>query len=126
MFPRGWRRFVALFCLSFFLTVGIAACSGGSSLVSQSEVPIDVEEAAEIAADESGLATIQSSGKVRIAVPADFPPFGFVSTRMEPIGYDIDMANAIGDGLGVETEVIPVIGNYRIPFLQTGRVDRAC
>ncbi len=42
---------------------------------------------------------------------------------MQPRGYDIDVANQIAKGLGVEAELISVVGNYRIPFLQTDRVD---
>ncbi|MBE9078470.1 transporter substrate-binding domain-containing protein [Romeria aff. gracilis LEGE 07310] len=122
MFPKGLPRMAALFCLSLFLTVGIAACSGEESATSSVE-PLQLEDIANIAPAESALATIESTGKVRVAVPADFPPFGFVSPRMQPIGYDIEMARAIAEGLGADAEVIPVVGNYRIPFLQTGRVD---
>lgn len=122
MFPKGLPRMVALFCLSLFLTVGIAACSGGES-AEEAAGPLKPEDIANVAPAESALATIESTGKVRVAVPADFPPFGFVSPRMQPIGYDIDMAEAIAEGLGAEAEVIPVVGNYRIPFLQTDRVD---
>jgi len=38
-------------------------------------------------------------------------------------GYDIDVASEIAKGLGAKLELVPVIGNYRIPFLQTDRVD---
>ncbi len=33
------------------------------------------------------------------------------------------MTKALAAGLGVDAEIIPVVGNYRIPFLQTDRVD---
>lgn len=123
MFPKGWPRQVVLFCLSLFLTVSIAACSSPGPSPTAMTVTVDPEDVAEITPDGSALASIQAAGKVKVAVPADFAPFGFVGVNMQPIGYDIDMANAIAEGLGVEAEVVPVVGNYRIPFLQTGRVD---
>ncbi len=123
LFPAGFRRIVALFYLSLFLTLGVAACSGGVTSTVSSSARVVLDDVADIAPDASALTKIQAMGTVKIAVPADFPPFGFVSPEMQPIGYDIDMARAIAAGLGVELNLIPVIGNYRIPFLQTDRVD---
>ncbi len=88
MFPRGWQRWVAFFCASLLLTVGIAACSGGGSAPVGSLARIDPDDIADVAPADSTLDKIQSRGTVRVAVPADFPPFGFVNPRMQPIGYD--------------------------------------
>lgn len=118
---RKWQRFAAIFAVSLFLVVGIAACGGEPTSVG-SEANITPEDIAKIPV-EATLIQIQSSGKVKVAVPSDFPPFGYVNPRMQPIGYDIDMANEIASALGVEVEIIPVVGGYRIPFLQTDRVD---
>jgi polar amino acid transport system substrate-binding protein len=69
------------------------------------------------------LADIAARGTVRIAVPQDFPPFGSVGTDMAPRGYDIDMANLIGEKLGAKVEIVPVTSANRIPYLQTSKVD---
>lgn len=69
------------------------------------------------------LADIASRGVIRVAVPQDFPPFGSVGTDMAPRGYDIDMANLIGEKLGVKVELVPVTSANRIPYLQTNKVD---
>ncbi|WP_417263874.1 transporter substrate-binding domain-containing protein [Celeribacter sp.] len=69
------------------------------------------------------LADITAAGKIRVAVPQDFPPFGSVGADMKPQGYDIDMANLIGEKLGVEVELVPVTSANRIPYLQTNKVD---
>ena len=118
---RQWQRLVAFFMVSLFLVVGIAACSGEPTSVG-SKAQISSEDVAKLP-NEATLAQVQESGRVKVAVPSDFPPFGFVNPRMQPIGYDIDMATEIAKGLGAELEVIPVVGGYRIPFLQTDRVD---
>lgn len=121
MFPKGLQRWLALFLVSLGLIASIGACSGGDSGdVSSAGSATNV---AVLQPSGASLQDIKEAGVVKVAVPADFPPFGFVSPTMEPIGYDIDMAKALAEGLNVEVEVIPVIGNYRIPFLQTGRVD---
>lgn len=69
------------------------------------------------------LAEITERGTLRVAVPQDFPPFGSVGLDMAPLGYDIDMAAAIAERLGVTAELTPVTSANRIPYLQTGRVD---
>lgn len=74
-------------------------------------------------AQADALADIQARGSVRIAVPQDFPPFGSVGTDMTSVGYDIDMAKAIAEHLGVSVELVPVTSANRIPYLQTGQVD---
>ena len=48
------------------------------------------------------LQEILAAGKVRIGVPVDVPPFGFVGKSNEPVGLDVDVANMIGKALGVE------------------------
>lgn len=77
--------------------------------------------AAPVLAD--ALSDISSRGTIRVAVPQDFPPFGSVGVDMAPRGYDIDVANLIGEKLGVKVELVPVTSANRIPYLQTNKVD---
>jgi polar amino acid transport system substrate-binding protein len=74
-------------------------------------------------ASADALADIEKSGKLRVAVPQDFPPFGSVGSDMAPQGYDIDMAKLIAEKLGVAVELVPVTSANRIPYLQTNKVD---
>ncbi|OCX58172.1 amino acid ABC transporter substrate-binding protein [Thioclava sp. SK-1] len=71
----------------------------------------------------NALEDISAAGKIRVAVPQDFPPFGSVGADMAPQGYDIDMAALIADKLGVDLELVPVTSANRIPYLQTKKVD---
>lgn len=69
------------------------------------------------------LPDILESGKIRIAVPENFPPFGSLGEEGEYVGYDVEIAQMIADDLGVELELVPVTSKQRIPFLETDRVD---
>ncbi|MDR1947502.1 MAG: transporter substrate-binding domain-containing protein [Desulfovibrio sp.] len=69
------------------------------------------------------LADIKKANRVKIAVPQDFPPFGSIGKDMQPVGYDIDTAKLIAEGLGVRLELVPVTSTNRIPYLTTGKVD---
>jgi len=69
------------------------------------------------------LSEILSEGKIQIAVPEAFPPFGALGMSGEHEGYDVDVAKLIAKDLGVELELVPVASKQRIPFLETDRVD---
>ncbi|RZJ14960.1 MAG: transporter substrate-binding domain-containing protein [Haliea sp.] len=74
------------------------------------------------AADDA-LAKIMARKSIRVAVPQDYPPYGFVGNDMAPKGYDIEMAGIIASKLGVKLELIPVTGPNRIAYLQSQKAD---
>jgi polar amino acid transport system substrate-binding protein len=75
------------------------------------------------AAAQTALDEVLSRKQINIAVPTDFPPYGFVGTDLKPQGLDIDMATLIASKLGVKLELVPVTSANRIPFLQTRKAD---
>jgi polar amino acid transport system substrate-binding protein len=72
---------------------------------------------------QNALDEINAKKLIAIAIPTDFPPYGFVSTDLKPQGLDIDMANYVGAKLGVKVELVPVTSANRIPYLQTKKAD---
>ncbi|MFG6412817.1 transporter substrate-binding domain-containing protein [Roseateles sp. DC23W] len=72
---------------------------------------------------QTALDTITKSKKIKIAVPTDYPPYGFVGPDMAPQGLDVAMAQLIGAKLGVKVELVPVTSANRIAYLQTKKAD---
>ena len=72
---------------------------------------------------QTALDNVLKTKKITIAIPTDFPPYGFVGTDLKPQGLDIDMANYIGAKLGVAVELAPVTSANRIAYLQTRKAD---
>ena len=72
---------------------------------------------------QTALDDVMAKKLITIAIPTDFPPYGFVGTDLKPQGLDIDMANLIGAKLGVKVELVPVTSANRIPYLQTKKAD---
>ncbi|MFY9510027.1 MAG: transporter substrate-binding domain-containing protein [Rubrivivax sp.] len=68
---------------------------------------------------QTALDEIMKAKTIKIAIPTDSPPYGFVGTDLQPQGLDIDMARLIAAKLGVKAELVPVISANRIPYLQT-------
>ncbi|WP_280151008.1 transporter substrate-binding domain-containing protein [Piscinibacter sp. XHJ-5] len=75
------------------------------------------------ASAQSALDEVLAKKTITIAIPTDFPPYGFVGTDLKPQGLDIDMAQLIAARLGVKAELVPVTSANRIPYLQTKKAD---
>ena len=75
------------------------------------------------AAHADSLDDVMKEKLIKIAIPTDFPPYGFVGTDLKPQGLDIDMANYIGAKMGVKVELVIVTSANRIPYLQTRKAD---
>ena len=74
----------------------------------------------------SALQEIKDSGKLVVGTCADYPPYEWHLVQDgedKIIGFDIDIAQAIADELGVELEVIDMDFDGLIPALSTGKVD---
>lgn len=72
---------------------------------------------------QAALDGVMKNKLIKIAVPTDFPPYGFVGVDLKPQGLDVDMANYIGSKMGVKVELVPVTSANRIPYLQTKKAD---
>lgn len=72
---------------------------------------------------QAALDNIQKAKLIKIAIPTDFPPYGFVGIDLKPQGLDIDMANYIAAKMGVKIELMPVTSANRIAYLQTKKAD---
>ncbi|NML48540.1 transporter substrate-binding domain-containing protein [Ramlibacter sp. G-1-2-2] len=72
---------------------------------------------------QSALDDVLKAKEIKIAIPTDFPPYGFVGTDLKPQGLDIDTANYIAAKLGVKVELLPVTTANRIAYLQTKKAD---
>lgn len=74
------------------------------------------------AADQS-LDNILSAGKIRIGVMNEVPPYSQIGANNEVVGFDIDVAKALAEALGVEAELVVITAANRIPALVTRQVD---
>ena len=72
---------------------------------------------------QTALDDILKTKEIKIAIPTDFPPYGFVGPDLKPQGLDVDMANYIGGKLGAKVELVVVTSANRIPYLQTKKAD---
>ena len=69
------------------------------------------------------LDEIQESGTINIGVFSDKNPFGYVDENGDYQGYDIYLAERLGEDLGVEINYVSTEAANRVEYLQTGKVD---
>jgi len=78
---------------------------------------------AAVAAADDGLAPIKERGKLIAGVKFDTPPFGFLDSSNQPVGFDLDLVRKIAERLGVPVEFVKVTSPTRVPLLVSGNVD---
>jgi len=97
------KRLTLLLSIAVLLAGALSACGSG-------------EPANELEA-------VQQAGKIVVGTSADYPPFEFVDESGEIVGFDIDLANEIGQRMGLEVEIVDMPFDSLIAAVQEGKID---
>lgn len=112
MFKKNSLKKTSLL-LVLILIVGAFAvgCGGGES------------EDAATPEEDTSLSDIQEAGVLVLGCDDEFPPMGFIDDSGEVVGFDIDLARAVCEELGVELEVKPIDWSAKEMELESGNID---
>ncbi|CAN0567161.1 unnamed protein product [Ectocarpus sp. 12 AP-2014] len=69
------------------------------------------------------LDEVLSEGVLRVGINPNFPNMSTRNDAGDWEGFDIDVATALAEGLGVEVEWVPTETPQRVPFLVSDRID---
>ena len=145
--PGRHRRWLATAAFSV-VAVTLAACGSASSATSSpaatsaSLAAVGASSAALSAPSGTGPqsavssgttslnsmlpAKIRDAGKITIGSELDFPPFEYMKTGTNTlVGFDVDVANAIGEKLGVKMDFVNANFSGLVAGVQAGRYDAA-
>lgn len=73
--------------------------------------------------DLSGWAYIQDKGELVVGLDDTFAPMGFRDESNNLVGFDIDLANAVGEKLGVKITFKPISWDAKEMELSSKRID---
>ena len=120
------KRFLSALALLLALTL-FAACGGSpDSEAPSSEAPSEAassEAASSEAASGAAVAGTINEGQLVIGLDDQFPPMGFRADHNELVGFDIDLAKAVCERLGLEAVPTPIDWTTKELELDGGRVD---
>ena len=104
---------VFTFALAGALSISMLAGCGSSSN----------ESTTSESKEDTSLTDVQAAGHFTLGLDADFAPMGFTDDNGEIVGFDIDLAKAVGEKMGVDVEVKPIDWDSKDMELSSGKID---
>ena len=98
------------------------AAATTTTVAATTAAPATTTAAPTAPADDSWDKILQN-GKFVLGLDDSFPPMGYRDENNEIVGFDIDMAKAAAEYLGVEVELKPVIWDTVLLSLNSGEID---
>ncbi|MGI6727629.1 MAG: amino acid ABC transporter substrate-binding protein [Anaerovoracaceae bacterium] len=104
-----WKKISVLLVLVMLMSVFAFGCG-------TKEEPVNEEE-------DLSLQAIQDKGTLVLGCDDAFPPMAFRDEKGEVVGFDVDLAKAVAEKLGVELEVKPINWDTKEMELNSGNID---
>ena len=118
------RIFISL--MSVMAAAGALSLAGCSSNTSASTAASGSASFAAGPVPADRLATIQSNGKLVVALEGAWQPWSFHDESDTLVGYDVEVSRAIAEKLGVEPEYVESDWDSLFAGLDAGRYDLVC
>lgn len=93
------KKLIVLLSLILMVSLFTGCAKTEEATPAAEEAPAETE-----IADQ--LADIQKAGKLVVGIEGTYPPFNFVDDNGNYAGYDVDVATAVAEHLGVEVEFV--------------------
>ena len=118
------RTFISL--MSVMAAAGVlslAGCSSNTSASTASASTASSTAASASAAAANKLETIQSNGKLVIALEGAWQPWSFHDESDTLVGYDVEVSRAIAEKLGLELQIDDMDFDAALLSVQQGKAD---
>jgi polar amino acid transport system substrate-binding protein len=130
------KRTLALFLALMMCVLSFASCGGdGDTSTASEESKAPATSTESTASTESDASTdagetayagwdyIVNNGKIVVGLDDTFAPMGFRDEANNLVGFDIDLAKAVGEILGVTVEFKPIDWNSKEMELSSKKID---
>lgn len=102
---------ILLFLTTLLLAMGLLAACGEDKQTGQDDQ------------EQAGWAYVENKGTLVVGLDDTFAPMGFRDEAGNLVGFDIDLAEAVGEVLGVEVTFQPINWDAKDLELSTKRID---
>ncbi|MGR9049170.1 transporter substrate-binding domain-containing protein [Halobacillus faecis] len=117
------KKYLLMITLSFFMIFTLAAC-GGSEDEGETSGDTNENDSGNESSEETAYDLVED-GKFTFAASGEFRPFSMTDASGEMTGFDIDVANAIAEELGLEPNPQKQKFASIVEGVKTGRFDAA-
>ncbi len=116
------RRLVSLIMVSI-LVLGLAACGKVAEPAGDATAQNTTTAPTTTPSGDQSLQYILDKGEFVLGLDDSFPPMGFTDDQGNIIGFDIDLAKAVCEKLGVELKCQPIDWETKEQELNTKNID---
>ena len=129
---------ILAFAMAAAMTLSLAACGGNGGSASSNKGGASASTPGSVSGSQSGSAgggavsgqqgsgfTTVEAGKLHMSTNAEFPPYEMLDDAGNPIGIDVEVAQAIANKLGLELVVDDMGFDAALTAVQTGQSDIA-
>lgn len=116
------KKGIAVFISAVLAAVALAGCGSGAA-TSAASAEAGSAGAASKGAYATTLQDIKDNGELVIGLDDTFAPMGFRDAGGNLVGFDIDLATAVCEKLGVKATFQPIDWNAKEMELSTGNID---
>lgn len=118
---RGMKKYISVVLGVTIIGAMLTGCT--TSTVTETAVESEAAEQATGEVQVTPPAELVTDGKLTYAVAATFAPYEYVAEDGSYTGFDIEMAEAIADLMGLDVEIMEMDFNGLISALQGNRCD---
>jgi polar amino acid transport system substrate-binding protein len=117
------RKFSILWAVTMIAALLLSACTTVQPGATTGAASSGAAAGQTAAADEGLLGKIKERGKIVVGTSADYPPYESIDADGKFVGFDMDLARALGEKLGVEVEFQDMPFDSLIAAVQEGKID---
>ena len=120
------KKIVAIALAALMMGTAFSGCGGGEPASQEAQKPTQTtpeEPSEEKKEEKSTTYGTAEEGKFVLGLDDSLPPMGFRDENNEIVGFDIDIAQAVCDNLGLELVLQPINWDTKEMELETGNID---
>ncbi len=105
------------------LLLGLSLLAGLLAGCGRQEETTTADKDAQTAEEDHSLEDVQKAGKLVVGVEGTYPPFTYHDDAGDLVGFDIEVAKAVAEKLGVEAEFVESGWDSLLAGVDSGRLD---